>query len=105
MVECHPISATDISRLHQFGPKVLPGAFLGCALHTVRIWKGDILVADIEELEKMDASQIHAKRLNAKEVLTPMNGDNLKIPNRGWNSQSLWKRSASENIHLDPGSS
>ena len=30
------------------------------------IWKGDILVADIEELEKMDASEIHAK-----EVLTP----------------------------------
>ena len=76
MVEYHPISAKDISRLHQFGAKVLPGAFLGCALHTVRIWKGDILVADIEELEKMDASQIHAKRLNAKEVSTPMNGDN-----------------------------
>ena len=29
----------------------------------------------------------------------------LKIPNRGWNSQSLWRRSASENIHLNPGSS
>ena len=38
------------------------------------IWKGDIVVADIEELEEMDASEIHAKRLNAKEVLTPQNG-------------------------------
>ena len=27
---------------------------------------GDILVADIEELEKMGAPEIHAKRLNAK---------------------------------------
>ena len=27
----------------------------------------DILVADIEELEQMDASEIYAKRLNAKE--------------------------------------
>ena len=80
MVECHPISAKDISRLHQFGPKTLPSTFLGCALHTVGIWKGDTLVADIEEMEKMDASQIHAKRLNAKEVLTPMNGDNLRSP-------------------------
>ena len=33
MVEYHPISAKDLSRLHQFGPKVLPGIFLGYALH------------------------------------------------------------------------
>ena len=33
------------------------------------------MVADIEELEEMDASEIHARRLNAKEVLTPMKGD------------------------------
>ena len=38
MVECHPISTKDISRLHQFGPKVLPGIFLGYALHAGRIW-------------------------------------------------------------------
>ena len=36
----------------------------------VIIWKGDILVADIEELKKLDASEIHPRRLNAKEVLT-----------------------------------
>ena len=35
------------------------------------IWKGNILAADIGELEKMDASEIHARKLNAKEVLTP----------------------------------
>ena len=29
------------------------------------------MVADIEELEKMDASEIHSKRLNAKVVFTP----------------------------------
>ena len=39
------------------------------------IWKGDILVADIEELEQMDASEIYAKRFNAKEVLTPMSDE------------------------------
>ena len=44
------------------------------------VWKGDVLVADIEELEKMDASEIHATKPKAKEVLTPMNGDNLKFP-------------------------
>ena len=35
------------------------------------------MIADIEELEEMDASQIHARKLNAKEVLTPMKIKNL----------------------------
>ena len=73
-VEYHLISAKDLSRLHQFGSKVLPGKFLGYALHVGRIWKRDILVADIEDLEEMDASEIHAEKLNAEKVLTPMNG-------------------------------
>ena len=30
------------------------------------------MIVDIEELEEMDASEIHAGGLNAKEVLTPM---------------------------------
>ena len=61
IVEYHLISAKDLSRLHQFGPKV-------------------ILVADIEELKQMDASEIYAKRLNAKEVLTPMSGEKFIFP-------------------------
>ena len=47
-VQCHPISTNDQSRLHQFGKKVLPGICLGYALVARRIWKGDIMVADIE---------------------------------------------------------
>ena len=43
--------------------------FLGYALYAGGIWKGDILVADLEELETMDASEIYPKRLNAKEVI------------------------------------
>ena len=38
MVEYHPMSAKDLSRLHQFGSKVLPGKFLGYALHAGGIW-------------------------------------------------------------------
>ena len=33
-----------------------------------------MLVADIEELETMDASEIYSKRLNAKEVIFPKQG-------------------------------
>ena len=54
--------------------------FLGYALHAGGIWKGDIVVADIEELEEMDASELHARRLHAKEVLTPQRSGNFIFP-------------------------
>ena len=59
---------------------VLPGLFLGCALYAVRNWKGDIMVADIEELETMDASEISSKRLNAKEVTFPRENGKFIFP-------------------------
>ena len=71
LVEYYPITAKDQSRIHQFGKKVLSGLFLGYSLYAGGNWKGDILVADIEELETMDASEIYSKRLNAKEVIFP----------------------------------
>ena len=75
LVEYHPISAKDQSRIHHFGKKVLPGLFLGYALYAGGIWKGDVLIADLEELETRDASEIYSKRLNAKEVIFPKEGE------------------------------
>ena len=75
LVEYHPITAKNQSRIHQFGKKVLPGLFLGYALYAGRIWKGDVLIADLEELETMNASEIYSKRLNAKEVIFPKQGE------------------------------
>ena len=77
MVECHPFSAKDQSRQRQFGTKVLPGFFLGNALYAGGIWKGDVMVADVEELELVEASELYARRLNAKEVLTPQRSGNF----------------------------
>ena len=95
MVENHPISAKDPSKWHQFCLKVLPGKFLGYALYAAnrRHWRvgGD--------------GRIRTPRQKAQEVLTPMKSDNFLIPSRGWNRQSLWRRSTCENIHLDKGSS
>ena len=59
LVEYHTISAKDQSRMH------------GYELYAGGVWKGDVLVADIEELESMDASEIYSTRLNAKEVIFP----------------------------------
>ena len=102
MVEYHPICGKNLSRLHQFGPKVLQSKFLGCTMHAGVIWKGDILVADIEELEEMDAFEIYAKRLNAKDVFT-QKGENLIFPIAD-GKVTVWRRSGSENNHLNPGS-
>ena len=61
LVEYHPNNCEGSSRIHQFGKKVLPGLFLGYALYAGRICKGDVLIADLEELESMDASEIYSK--------------------------------------------
>ena len=44
--------------------------FLGYALYG-GIWKGDVLIEDLEELETKDASEIYSKRVNAKKVIFP----------------------------------
>ena len=80
LVECHPVTAKDQSRIHQFGKKVLPGLYLGHALYAEGIWKGDVLVADLEELETMDALEIYSKRLNAKQVIFPKENGNFIFP-------------------------
>ena len=47
------------------------------------IRKESTLVVDPEELEEMDASEIHAKRLNAKEVTLSKSGENYVFPVAG----------------------
>ena len=98
-----PISAKDQSRIHQFGKKVVPGLFLGYPLYAGEIWKGDMLVADIEELETMDASEIYSKRLNAKNVNISQRKWKMHISSRRWTNQTFWRRSGTENTHLDTG--
>ena len=49
-------------------------------MHTGRICKEDILIADIEEFEEMDASELHVRRLNGKEVSTSMEDFNFVSP-------------------------
>ena len=51
LIEYHPISSKDPSRINQIGKKILPGFFLGYELIAEGIWKRDILVADLEDFE------------------------------------------------------
>ena len=99
-----PLTAKDQSRIHQLGKKVLPGLFLGYALYAGGIWKGDVLIADLEELETMDASEIYSKRLNSKEVIFPKQGE-FYFSNRRRTNRNTWRRSGTENIHLETAAS
>ena len=80
LFEYYPVPAKYQSRIHRFGKEVLPGLFLGYALYAGEIWKGDVLIADLEELETMDASEIYSKRLNAKEVIFPKENGKFIFP-------------------------
>ena len=90
LVEYHPTTAKDQSRIHQFGKKVLPGLFLGYALYAGGIWKGDVLIADLEELETERGDISQTRRIH--------------FSNRRWTNQNLWRRSGPENIHLGTAS-
>ena len=103
LVEYQPITAKDQSRIHQFGKKVLPGLFLGYALYAGGIWKGDVLIADLQELETMDASEIYSKKTQCER------GDisqtrRIYFSNRRWMNQNPWRRSGPETIHLGTAS-
>ena len=57
MVEYHPVSAEDPIWQESFTWNVL----LGYALIAGKFWKGDIVVADIQELDNLNASEIHPR--------------------------------------------
>ena len=80
MVENHPISARDQSRIHQFGKNVLPGIFLGYEPVAAGIWKGDILIADLEDLEKLDASEIYSSKNYCKGSIDATKERTIHIP-------------------------
>ena len=70
IVEYYPISARDQSRLYQFGKKVSHMEY-SWDMHQSRgefgketFWPQTL----IDELEDMDAAEIHPRRINAKEV-------------------------------------
>ena len=73
LVEYHPISDYIISV-----QKSCQVYF--SVMHCTRGESGKVMVADIEEVEEMDASEIHPPRLNAQEVLTPQRSGNFIFP-------------------------
>ena len=95
LVEYHPITAKDQSRIHQFGKKVLPGSFLGYALYAVGIWKGGVgddgRIGNLLEKTQCKRGDISQTR-------------RIYFSNRRWTNQTPWRRSGPENIHFGTAS-
>ena len=64
--------------------------------------KGDNLVEDMEELEILDVSQIHARKLNAIEFFMSKNGEDFKFPITD-GTVKLSGRPVCPNIHFNAG--
>ena len=104
----HWLSITQkLRRISQESINLERKSYLDCSSDALctrgGIWKGDVLIADLEESETMDASEIYSKRLNAKEVIFPKQGE-FNFSSRRWTNQTPWRRSGTENIHLGTAS-
>ena len=67
-VEYHTISAEDQARLHQFGKNDTLGHLDGLrSTCGEKLERGGLLVADVEELQENDASEVYLRRKKTKE--------------------------------------
>ena len=101
LVEYHPITAKDQSRIHPFGKKVLRGLFLGYALYAGNLegWRADRRpwgvgndgrIGNLLEKTQCERSDISQTR--------------RIFSNRRWTNQNPLRRSGTENTHLGTAS-
>ena len=69
----------------------------------VGIWEKDILIAEIEELEKLDASETYPRRLNAKEVLITPKIKEFAFPVADGSAKIVRKRLRIPRTHTETG--
>ena len=53
---------------------------MGYALRARGCWKGDLLAADVGELQENGASEVYLRTKKTRVVLVPKEGDNFTFP-------------------------
>ena len=101
VVEYHLISAKELSRLHQFGAKVLPGVFLGYVLSAERNLERRHYGRRHWRIGGDGRIRIPRPKAQCKGSVNAAKKWKLHIPSRRWNSTNLWRSTASENIRLN----
>ena len=99
LVESHASTVFDLLRFHQFGKTVLRGILLEYVWYGEReFWNEVLVVADLEQLDKVDASEFHAERLSAKEVISPK-FVKMFFPSRRWKSKIFCSKNRCTSTH------
>ena len=80
LVEYHPLTAKDQSRIHQFGKKVLPGFFLGCALYGGKFGRVTYWLQTLRSWRRWTHRKSTRKDSNAKEVIFPKEKEVFMFP-------------------------
>ena len=101
LVEYYPITAKDQSRIHQFGKKVSPGMFLGYALYAGWIWKVTYWFQALRSWRRWTHQKTILKDSMHVRWYFPKEKGEIYLSSRRWTSEPFWKRSGTENIHLD----
>ena len=105
LVEYHPFTAKDQSRIHQFGNKVLPGLFprirfiRGRNLERVTYW-----LQTLRSWKRWTHQKSTLKDSMQRRWHFPKKMEKLFSSRRRTN-QTSWRRSGTENTHLDTGTS
>ena len=95
LVEYIPTTAKDMWRAHQFGKKALKRIFLGYVLRAGEGWSGDLMIADNEDLQGWQASDIYVKRDKSQGVY--LKGESefpcfLVVQDRHWQSRETSRK-------------
>ena len=99
LVEYHPITAKEQSRIHQFGKKDLPGLFLVYALYAGDIGRVTYWSKTLRSWKRWTHRKSTQKDSMRKSWYFSTKKENL-FSNRRWTNQNTWWRSGTDNIHL-----
>ena len=68
-----PFLFFDLLKIHLSGAQYYPNLSSNTSgMRGEKVWKGTLMVADLEQVDKkIDASEFHNVKLNAKELISP----------------------------------
>ena len=96
LVEYHPMTAKDQSRIHQFGKKVLPGLFLGYALYAGEFGRVTYWLQTLRSWTRW-AHPKSAQKDSMRKRWYLSNKENL-FSNRRWTNQNPWRRGPGDGV-------
>ena len=100
MVEYHPITAKDQSRIHQFGKKVLLGLFFGYALYAGEFERVTYWLQTLRSWRRWTHLKSTRKDSMRKRWYFTKKKENLFFQSK-MDESNPWRRSRPGNIHLD----